>query len=117
MGFSYPLKLNKNGGLSISVGNDRIFEQIIEILDTAIGERIYRPSFGCPNIIFQSIQSVDLILIQIEQLLRSSLPSNYVSDIAVFRRNSNIIEGVIELEVTYVYIPTNKKQSLLYANT
>lgn len=54
-GLTYPLRLNGKGGISTSYGYDRIRQQIIEILDTRLGERVYRPFFGTPELIFETI--------------------------------------------------------------
>lgn len=75
-GLTYPLKLNDRGGLSISYGYDRIRQQILEILDTRLGERVYRPFFGTPELIFETINEDVLaqsLKKQIEQEIKFDL--------------------------------------------
>jgi phage baseplate assembly protein W len=67
-GLKYPLELDGNGGLKLSANYDRIGEQILEILDTRIGERVYRPYFGIPELLFETIDEYTLA-----QSLRSQL--------------------------------------------
>jgi phage baseplate assembly protein W len=67
-GLKYPLELDGQGGLKLSSGYDRIGEQILEVLETRFGERIYRPFFGTPEVIFESIDEYVLA-----QTIRSQL--------------------------------------------
>lgn len=55
LGLSYPLELDGAGGLKLSSNYDRVAEQILEVLETRIGERVYRPFFGLPEILFETI--------------------------------------------------------------
>lgn len=72
-GFKYPLELDGNGGLKLSSNYDRIGEQILEILQTRIGERVYRPFFGIPDLLFESID--EYVLAQsLKSQLKSLLP-------------------------------------------
>lgn len=73
-GLKYPLELDGQGGLKLSSGYDRLGEQILEILETRLGERVYRPFFGIPEVIFETIDEYALsqaILLQ----LRAFLPT------------------------------------------
>ena len=46
-GIGFPLNLNVQGGIAISSGDRNIRESIQIILGTKLGERVYRPDFGC----------------------------------------------------------------------
>lgn len=67
-GLKFPLELDGEGSLKLSSGYDRIGEQILEILETRLGERVYRPFFGIPEVIFESIDEYALA-----QTIRSQL--------------------------------------------
>jgi phage baseplate assembly protein W len=67
-GLKYPLELDGNGGLKLSSGYDRIGEQILEVLETRLGERVYRPFFGIPELLFETIDEYSLA-----QSIRSQL--------------------------------------------
>jgi hypothetical protein len=54
-GLSYPLKLDGQGGLSVSYGYDRIGQAIQEVLETRIGERIGSPSLGIRELLFDTL--------------------------------------------------------------
>lgn len=46
-GLSFPLKLNAQGQMKLSTQAQKVKESILIILNTQIGERVYRPTFGC----------------------------------------------------------------------
>jgi phage baseplate assembly protein W len=46
-GWQFPVRVNAQGGLSYSSGEQNIAESIWIILSTAQGERQMRPKFGC----------------------------------------------------------------------
>jgi phage baseplate assembly protein W len=46
-GWRFPIRVNPQGGLSYSSGEENIAESIWIILSTAQGERQMRPQFGC----------------------------------------------------------------------
>jgi len=70
-GPSYPLELDGKGGLKLSSNYDRLGEQILEVLQTRIGERLYRPFFGIPELLFETIDEYTL-----SQTIRSQLEAS-----------------------------------------
>jgi phage baseplate assembly protein W len=68
-GLKYPLELDGDGGLKLSANYTRIGEQILEMLDTRIGERVYRPFFGIPELLFETIDEYALAQSLKSQLL------------------------------------------------
>lgn len=72
-GLKYPLELDGNGGLKISSNYDRIEEQILEVLQTRIGERVFRPFFGLPELIFETIDE-GILSQSIKSQILASLP-------------------------------------------
>lgn len=72
-GLSYPLELDGKGGLKISSNYDRVGEQILEVLQTRIGERVFRPFFGIPELIFETIDE-GILAQSIKSQIKASLP-------------------------------------------
>lgn len=70
-GLSFPLEVT-NGSLKISSNSDRIYEQIQEVLETRLGERIMRQFFGIPDLIFESF-SEDILRNTIIKQIKESL--------------------------------------------
>jgi phage baseplate assembly protein W len=68
-GLKYPLELDGRGGLKLSANYDRVGQAILEILETRIGERVYRPFFGIPELLFESIDEYVLAQSLKSQLL------------------------------------------------
>ena len=46
-GLSFPLQSNVQGGFKLSAETQKVKESIWLILRTDLGERVYRPDFGC----------------------------------------------------------------------
>ncbi len=45
-GWRFPIKVNAQGGISLSEGPERVQDAIWVIIKTALGERVMRPQFG-----------------------------------------------------------------------
>lgn len=81
-GLSYPLQLDGNGGLKTSSNYSRLSEQIIEILDTKVGERVYRQFFGLPELVFETI-SEDVLAQVIKKQIQEAVPFDIELDVSV----------------------------------
>lgn len=111
-GLTYPLKLDGRGGLSVSYNDDRIRQQIIEVLETRIGERIYRKFFGMPDVLFDSI-SEDVLANSIRRQLVASVP-----DIVALEYDINIRateDGDMIIVVSYNLQGTSDRTTLYYS--
>jgi uncharacterized protein len=66
-GWSFPLSLSLQGGIQLSSEEQKVRESIWIILRTGLGERVYRPNFGCrlSELAFASLNSDTLIKIRI----------------------------------------------------
>ena len=66
-GISFPVRVNQQGNLQFSLGSQNIQESILLILLTEIGERLYRPNFGCRihELSFAPLNAETLMLIRI----------------------------------------------------
>jgi uncharacterized protein len=115
-GISFPLRIDRLGGLALSTGHTDIEEAIDVILGTAPGERPMRPEFGCGvhNYVFDTIDAYTLGRIDYE--IRSALdrwePRIDVVDIQPDL--SRQAEGVLLLEITYSIRATNDIRNLVY---
>jgi hypothetical protein len=115
-GVSFPLRVDRLGGMAVSSGNNDVQEAIDIILGTAPGERPMRPEFGCGihNYIFDSIDAYTLGKVQYE--IRSALdrwePRIEVVDLTPDL--SRIDEGVLTIDITYSLVATNDIRNLVY---
>lgn len=66
-GWSFPLKTDLQGGISLSVAEGKVREAILIILRTELGERRYRPDFGCrlSELTFAPLNSKTLFLMRL----------------------------------------------------
>lgn len=81
-GLTYPIELNGKGGLKLSSNYERIGEQILEVLQTRIGERVYRPFFGIPELLFETIDEYSLAQ-TIKSQVSSSIPPGVELEVKV----------------------------------
>lgn len=82
VGLKYPLELDGKGGLVLSRNYDRIGEQILEVLETRVGERAYRPFFGLPELLFETIDEYSLAQTIKSQIL-SAIPPDVDLEVKV----------------------------------
>lgn len=95
-GLSYPLELNGSGGLKLSSNYDRVGQQILEVLQTRIGERVYRPFFGIPELLFETIDEYTLA-----QTLRSQIRSILPSGVELEVKVALLEDGSAQITVFY----------------
>lgn len=72
-GITYPLTI-KNGSLQLSQDIDTIRDAIFAVLEVRPGELIMRPSFGCPDFVFESVQNPQIVLSRIKVALEEQIP-------------------------------------------
>lgn len=95
-GLSYPLEVDGAGGLKLSSSYDRIGQQILEVLQTRVGERVFRPFFGLPEVLFETVDEYSLAR-TIQTQLEASL--TFVPELSV---NVSIDEeGRVQVRVFY----------------
>jgi phage baseplate assembly protein W len=107
-GLTFPLKI-RNGTLDISSNDDRVRQQILEVLQTSVGERVYRQFFGTPNLVFESI-SEDVNAAYIVQQLSRAIT---VPEISYDVRVQMLSEESLVINVTY-QINNKAPQSVNY---
>ncbi len=103
-GFAYPLELDENGGVKTSSNTQRLSEQIVEILDTRIGERVYRQFFGVPETVFETI-SEDVLSQIIKKQIKEAVPFDVELDVSV---------GINESGSAVVYVGYSLEQAGKY---
>ena len=66
-GWSFPLKTDLQGGISLCAADQKVRQAILMILRTELGERRYRPDFGCrlSELTFAPLNSKTLFLMRL----------------------------------------------------
>ena len=101
-GLSFPLQSNVQGGLKLSAEAQKVKESIWLILRTDLGERVYRPDFGCrlSELAFAPINHDTLLRIKIYVLeaLKKWEPRIDVDEV---RADPDTIAGRVNIVIDY----------------
>jgi len=116
-GWSMPVVLDpRTGKVAFAEYEDDIRQAVLIILETARGERVMRPDFGCGihDLVFESLDSTTLqrIRSEVEDTLR-----RYEARIDVRRVNVDeaaTIEGKLLVEVEYRVRKTNQLGNIVF---
>jgi phage baseplate assembly protein W len=115
-GVSFPLRVDRRGGVALSRDNDDVQEAIALILGTAPGERPMRPEFGCGvhNYIFESVDAYALGRIEYEIRVALDRWEPRIDVIAVEFDLSSSDRGELLIDITYQLRATNDIRNLVY---
>lgn len=101
-GLAFPLKVNVQGGLQLSSEAQKVKESIWLILRTDVGERLYRPTFGCrlSELAFAPMNSDTLLRIRIyvQEALETWEPRIVLDEV---RTETDSIRGRINIIIDY----------------
>jgi phage baseplate assembly protein W len=115
-GWSFPLRLNSRGGISLSRRDQGIEESIRIILGTPIGERRMRPAFGCAihDLTFATNDPTThgLIRYHVQDALARWEPRIALVDVRVGVDADE--PGRVTIDVEYVLRATNERRNLVY---
>ncbi len=101
-GLAFPIKVNVQGGLQLSSEAQKVKESIWLILRTDVGERLYRPTFGCrlSELAFAPMNSDTLLRIRIyvQEALETWEPRIVLDEV---RTETDSIRGRINIIIDY----------------
>ncbi len=112
---SFPIGINIQGNLQTSSNISNIEESIRIILGTKLGERVYRPNFGCrlSELTFAPMNTKTLMLIRlyVETALKAWEPRIIVDGIYT---EADSIHSKINITIVYRVKKTYDPRSLVY---
>jgi uncharacterized protein len=117
-GWTFPVRTAGGGGIALSSDSAEIDEAIALILETAPGERVMRPDFGCRihELAFAPINESTLGLA--EQYVREALgwwePRIEVVEVTALEELSDAHVGLLAIGVKYIVRATHDERSLVY---
>jgi phage baseplate assembly protein W len=116
-GWAMPVELDTRTGLVASVAHeDDIRQSILIILETAPGERVMRPNFGCGihELVFSSVDSTVIQRIRsvVEEALRRCEARIEVLGVTVDEAPSD--QGRLLIELEYRVRKTNQVGNLVF---
>lgn len=115
-GWSYPVRTDHQGNIKLEAADKNIERSIRIVLDTAKGERIMRPNFGCGihDQVFSSLSPATLN--RIEESVRRALVE-WEPRIEVERVDANpdpSDPGTVLIDIGYWVESTNSHDNLVY---
>ncbi|MDJ0694427.1 MAG: GPW/gp25 family protein [Mastigocoleus sp. MO_167.B18] len=114
-GLGFPLRMNVQGGIQLSADQPNIEESIAVILQTDLGERVYRPNFGSrlSELVFEPLNTQTLLLIRlyVEEALEMWEPRIILKEV---RTDPDPIRGKVDIVITYQPKNSHDIRSLVY---
>ncbi len=114
-GWAFPLGINVQGGIRLSSEEQDIQEAILIILRTEMGERVYRPDFGCrlSELLFAPLNTNTLFLIRlyIQEALETWEPR---IDLEQINLDPDPVLGRVMITLEYRIKDTYDSRSLVY---
>jgi phage baseplate assembly protein W len=115
-GWAFPVETDDRGTIRQSYGRADIEESIRLILETAKGERVMRPDFGCGihDFVFATVDRSTLTLVEtsVRDALREWEPRIEVLSVEVSA--AEIDNGKLLIEIEYRVRETNNEFNLVY---
>jgi len=114
-GIAFPLHLSVQGGIAISSDDRNIRESIQIILGTKLGERVYRPDFGCrlSELTFAPMNPQTLLLARVfvKDALTQWEPRIKVEAVLA---EPDPVKGKLDLRILYRIKDTYDQRSMVY---
>ncbi len=115
-GLSWPLRIDSRGGLALARGERDVEQAIRIVLETAPGERVMRPEFGCRvhDLVFapHDAATEGLIIHYVEEALERWEPRIGVQEVTV--STDPIVDGALLIEIRYQVRDTHDERSIVH---
>ncbi|GJQ57327.1 MAG: hypothetical protein D8M57_18405 [Candidatus Scalindua sp. AMX11] len=110
MNIDFPFKFNNQGRTADTDINDHIRDMIMQVLFTAPGERVNRPSFGCGmnQLVFQP--NSEQLAATTQMLVQGSLQQWLGNLIQVNQVNVESKDSELHVTVVYTVLFTQERQ-------
>ncbi len=114
-GIAFPLRVTVQGSLQLSATTRNIEESIQIILQTQLGERVYRPDFGSrlSELTFAPMNTQTLLMLRlhVQEALTKWEPRIVVDDV---RTDPDPVRGRVDLTISYHPRDSHETRSLVY---
>ncbi len=115
-GWAFPVGVDSRGGIAMAGGQEDIEQSIRVIMETAPGERVMRPEFGCGihNLVFapNSPTTAGLVAYHVQEALGRWEPRIKVEAVNVHPDQNR--DAVLLIEIRYTVRKTNDRRNLVY---
>jgi uncharacterized protein len=114
-GFAFPVQLNVQGSVQLSTDIPNLEESIKIILGTKLGERVYRPNFGCrlAELVFEPMNTQTMVLIRlcVEEALEMWEPRIILKDIVT---SPDPTTGRVDIDIIYMPKGSHDRRSMVF---
>jgi Bacteriophage baseplate protein W len=115
-GWAFPLALGGTGDVAMTGEEEDVRQAILLILETAKGERVMRPDFGCGlrRLVFEPMSAAlkTLVRKEVEDALVTWEPRIDIQSVVVSEHRS--IRGGLLIDIRYSVRTTNTFYNLVY---
>jgi uncharacterized protein len=115
-GLSFPMQVDSQGRLSLTNGENEIFQSIRIILETSPGERVMRPTFGCRvwELIFEPRDASTEALLKeyVREALAMWEPRIEVTGVDILEEGAP--QEVVMVNIRYLIKNTHDERSIVY---
>ena len=115
-GWSFPPHFTKTGHVEMTSGTDEIEGSLAVIFSTQLGDRLFRPDFGCNLEDYQFMPmdtaSISRIRRNIEQTVQKYEPRIDVVDVSL--DGTNYREGTLRICLKYTLKDSYSKDNMIY---
>lgn len=116
-GWSFPIQIGKSGGIGLAHLTDELEQSIRIILETPVGQRMMRPTFGSRlhELVFQpnDLQTAATAVRYVEEALAMWEPRIQVVDVQVMPEQMSE-GGTLMLKIKYEVLHTRDPRTLVY---
>lgn len=114
-GFAFPVRLNVQGSVQLSTDTPNLEESIQIILGTKLGERVYRPNFGCrlSELVFEPMNTQTMVTIRlcVEEALEMWEPRIVLKNVVTIPDPTT---GRVDIEIIYTPKNSYDRRSMVY---
>lgn len=115
-GLAWPLQIDPRGGIALARGERDIEQAVHIILETAPGERVMRPEFGCHihDLVFGSYDAATegLVIHYVQQALERWEPRIDVLEVSVDTHPAQ--DGALLVSIRYRIKDTHDERSIVH---
>lgn len=116
-GWSFPPAFNwQSGSVDLVQAEEDIDQSLGILLSTSLGERVFQPAYGADlqSYVFDAlnITRVGMLRDLIETAIIYNEPRIIVDQVDISPKN--LIEGILEIEISYVIEKTNNRRNFVY---
>ena len=115
-GWNFPPKLNSRGGIALVSDEEKIAQSIVIILNTPIGQRVMRPTFGSRlhELIFAPAnpETYGLAEMYVQDALNFWEPRIQLLDVVAGSDDAQ--PGTLLIHIRYLIKATHDERSLVY---